>query len=177
MAKACCRSTKHLHRQYKRLLLLQLIANERVKKANGSRAIGEIDGEDLDEGVKANPIAAAHPYHRPDIIVAGRQPSHLQVRLQVPEPHLPVPITIHHAERLRHDAVPAAGAAKDALELLELHEPVAVGVGGGDHGTDVLVREGRGDAGREEGLEVVLAYLAVAVGVEDVERRPEGGRG
>jgi len=66
-----------------------------------------------------------------------------------------------------------------ALELLVLHEPVLVRVGHGHHCPDQLVSatESATDAG-VEGAEVVAAYFAVAIGVEDLECGAEiGGRG
>lgn len=139
------------------------------------------------EGDAAVLISAAELDHGDDVFVGGGEASPSHVTLQILVAELAVTVPIHHPEHLLHHQRPliiivvvlsVVPGGNHALELLVLHEPVPVCVRHRHHRPDGVV-SAAGSAADDgvEGAEVVAAYLAVAVGVENVECRSEIRRG
>jgi len=149
----------------------------------------QVDREHSGERLEPDAFVAAVPSagdadHGADLLVRRGHPGPAEVGLEVLEPDLAIPVPVHEPEGVLHGgAAPGASrggggaAGQQALELVVLHETVAVGVGGRDHGREVVVVEplaGRGPLrGGVEGLEVLPADAAVPVRVKHVERRPQ----
>lgn len=59
---------------------------------------------------------------------------------------------------------------------MELNEAITISISGGDHGSDLIVGGGggrEGGGGGVEGFEIIVAYEAIVVSVDDVEGSPE----
>lgn len=142
--------------------------------------VNTINGQDPKQALVGHTlllITTAQRNHGLDVFIAGPEACPFHVTLQVLMAQLAVSVLVHHLERLLHYAAAAAAAANAAveniLELLVPHEPVFVGIRRLYHGPNGALVAAAARKPRVERSEIVPAYLAIPVNIDDVECRPK----